>query len=66
MQRDATRQLSSIFGQQKTPVGRSVVTGKSGQFLVETLKAQTETERLRVLEKKFAGLFDLRRRFHLR
>jgi hypothetical protein len=59
MQRDATGQLVSIPGQQKTSVGRGVISGQSGEFLVETLKAQTEAEGLCVLEKKLAGLFNL-------
>ncbi len=61
MQRHATCQLAPIRREQQPAVGRSVISGEAGEFLVETLKAQTEAERLCVLQKEFAGLFNLGR-----
>ncbi len=66
MQGDATGQLAPVLRYKKPPVGRGIVTRKACQFLIEALKAQTEAERLCIFEKKFAGLFDLYRRFRLR
>ena len=51
MQRNASGELAIVFGQQQPSLGRSVVAGKSGQFLIEILKAQAEAQGLRVLEK---------------
>jgi hypothetical protein len=61
VQRNAAGQLVPILSQQKAPVGRSIISGETDEFLVEALKAQTEAERLCVLKKKFACLFNLRR-----
>jgi hypothetical protein len=61
MQRHTTCKLAPIRREQQPPVGRSVISGEAGELLIETLKAQTEAERLCVLEKKFASLFNLGR-----
>jgi len=61
MQCDATRQLASILSQQKPPLGWGVISGEPGELLVEALKTQTEAERLCILKKKFACLFNLAR-----
>ena len=59
VQRDTTSQLAAILRQQQPAGRRGVIPGKPGKFLIETLKAQTEAERLRVLEKKLTGLINL-------
>ena len=65
MQRNTTRQLTPVLGNQQPAIGRSIVSGKAGEFLLEALKAQAEAERFSVLEKKLTRLRDLGRRFCL-
>src|ERR1700686_4624846 len=59
VQGDAACELVFVGGEQKPTFGRSVVSGETGQFFVEVLKAKAEAEGLRVLEEEFAGLDDL-------
>ena len=42
VQRDTSRELAGIDCQQQAPSGRGVVTGKSGQFFVESLETKAE------------------------
>ena len=51
MQGDAAGELGVEFRQQKAAGGRSVVTGKLGEFLVEILEAEAKAEGLRVLRE---------------
>ena len=53
------------FREQQSPVGRSVVSGKAREFLIETLEAETEAERLGVFDQEFADLGDMRWGFRL-
>ena len=54
MKRDAACYLTPILRHKKTAAGWNVVSGKSGEFLIEILEAQAEAERLGILEKKFS------------
>jgi hypothetical protein len=56
---DASRKFALIFRNQEPPFGRSIVAGKGCKFLIEILEAQTESQGLTVIEKKFARLSDL-------
>jgi hypothetical protein len=51
MERNAAGELAFIFHQQQAALRRSVVTRKSGKFLVEVLKAEAEAQGLRVLQE---------------
>src|SRR4051794_33335365 len=53
-------QATIDFGQKQTAIWRRVAAGQSRQFLVEALETQAEAEGLRILEKEFASLRDLR------
>src|ERR1700687_2581288 len=59
VQSDASGELVFAGCEQKPALGRSVVTGETGQFFVEVLKAKAEAEGLRVLQEEFPGLRDL-------
>ncbi len=65
VERHTSRQLALIFRQQQAAVWRRVIARKSGKFFVEALKAEAETERLRVFEEKLPYFFDLRWRLRL-
>ncbi|PYV47669.1 MAG: hypothetical protein DMG92_15800, partial [Acidobacteria bacterium] len=51
--------VALMRGEQQTAVGRGIVSGERCEFLVETLKAEAEAERLSVFEKELAGLGNL-------
>ena len=55
VERNAARELIFVFGEQQAAFRGSVVAGEVGKFLVEVLKAEAETERLRILKEQFAG-----------
>jgi hypothetical protein len=61
VQCDATCQVVPIMCQEEPAARGSVVSGKAGEFLVETLKAQAKTEGVSVFEKEFPHLLDLDR-----
>ena len=65
MQSYAPRQLSVVFRQKKAAIRCGIVARKPSQFLLEVLKAEIDAERLRILQKQFADLCDLRSRFRL-
>jgi hypothetical protein len=65
VQRDASGELAIIGRQQQAPCGRRVISGESGEFLIEALEAQAEAKRLGVFEKEFAHLRDVGGRFRL-
>jgi hypothetical protein len=56
MKRDAACELAFVFGEQKSALGRSIVTGKFGEFPVEVLETKAEAEGLGILQEEFAGL----------
>jgi hypothetical protein len=55
----AAGELAFVFGQQQAAFRRGVIAGKAGEFFVEVLKAQAETEGLGVFEEELASLRDL-------
>jgi hypothetical protein len=66
VQSDTPCQLAFIFRQQEPPIRWGVVARKLRQFLLKTLKAEIDAERLRILQKEFTRLGDLRGRLRLR
>jgi hypothetical protein len=54
MQSNAARRLTFIFRKQQAPFRRSILTPQSSKFLIEVLKAETEAQRLRILQKQLA------------
>ena len=65
VQRDAPGEMLVVFGQQQTAVRRDVIARKLREFFIKVLEAEAEPERLCILHKQFAGLFDLRGRLGL-
>lgn len=59
MQRNAAYRFAINFREEQPASRRRVIARKRGEFAIEVLKAQTEAERLCVLEKEFAGLRNL-------
>ena len=62
---DAARELAVVVGKEKAAIGRGVVSGEICKLFVEALKAEAESQGLRVFQEEFAGLGDLGRRLRL-
>lgn len=65
VQRHTACQCAAIFRDQQPAFRRRIISRKAGKFLIETLKAQAEAERVCILEEKLACLSDLGRRLRL-
>jgi hypothetical protein len=61
----AGRELGVVVGKEKTAIGRGVVSGEIYKLFVEALKAEAESQGLRVFQEEFVGLGELGRRLRL-
>jgi hypothetical protein len=61
-QGNAPGRMVVAVSEKQTSGRRSVGTGQTFQLFIEALEVQTETERISILEEKFADLLDLFRR----
>ena len=65
MEGDASCQLPFVLRQQEPAVGWGIMARKPRKFFLEILEAKIDPERLRVFQKKFARLCNVRGRLRL-